>query len=228
MLIEQTIVLCVLNFRLWASIPTPDNFNQDPAILLGIILFASMLVFTHYLATYLMFTYCNANDSVVKVLSVALIIEYLLLGLLLVLLLITGDFSKDDPDIKEFKKQGLVFLFMVCLIMLLQYPRALYISFVIFEKTQISSNNINDEHEIIQLIKIDFASVLEILKDEQVAVLQDKECPICLSPFLQKNEYPEAEAAAKVRSCGHYFHETCIKGWLEYRDVCPLDRKRVV
>ena len=42
----------------------------------------------------------------------------------------------------------------------------------------------------------------------------DSECTICMVDF-------ESNEQLKMLSCGHYFHEHCIRDWLQIKAVCP-------
>ena len=44
-------------------------------------------------------------------------------------------------------------------------------------------------------------------------------CTICVEFFS-----PESEIS--LTPCGHFFHSTCIKNWLEIRKSCPQCRKK--
>lgn len=43
-------------------------------------------------------------------------------------------------------------------------------------------------------------------------------CTICLE------EAKEGEVMAKIPTCEHSFHESCLKQWLDYKEACPLCR----
>lgn len=49
---------------------------------------------------------------------------------------------------------------------------------------------------------------------------ENKECTICYENF-------EWHKYAKKLLCGHFYHETCIKCWLEKGKTCPYCRKNV-
>lgn len=49
---------------------------------------------------------------------------------------------------------------------------------------------------------------------------ENKECTICYEEF-------EWHKYAKILPCGHFYHETCIKCWLEKGKTCPYCRKKV-
>jgi len=48
--------------------------------------------------------------------------------------------------------------------------------------------------------------------------LKHKECIICYADFK------EGERVKRIVSCGHYFHEECIKSWLSKKQSCPTCR----
>ena len=55
-------------------------------------------------------------------------------------------------------------------------------------------------------------------------------CAICLEgyidgSFIEKGGDPKP--VSKLKVCGHIYHSECIRGWLESRNFCPLDRKVV-
>ncbi|OMJ65651.1 hypothetical protein SteCoe_37845 [Stentor coeruleus] len=45
-------------------------------------------------------------------------------------------------------------------------------------------------------------------------------CAICLTSF-QKGD------CLRKLNCGHFFHKSCLDGWLKLKGVCPLDRIKV-
>jgi hypothetical protein len=50
---------------------------------------------------------------------------------------------------------------------------------------------------------------------------EEEICSICLSDF--KREYSSCYCNNIITlNCGHIFHKTCLKIWLERRRVCPL------
>jgi len=53
------------------------------------------------------------------------------------------------------------------------------------------------------------------------------ECPICLNKFQKANENHanESNTAVKLPDCGHMFHVSCLKRWLEHTSNCPLCRQ---
>ncbi|VDI73047.1 Hypothetical predicted protein [Mytilus galloprovincialis] len=52
--------------------------------------------------------------------------------------------------------------------------------------------------------------------EEQLNSLSDV-CPICFSTMTQ----------AKVTSCNHFFHATCLRKWLYVKDTCPMCHKKI-
>lgn len=100
--------------------------------------------------------------------------------------------------------------------MLFTYPRIMYTNLIIYPKSlQAGLIEIDrEENEVIELTKINFDVVLELLSSEQIKGLENTECSICLSPFETVEENAEAAPIARIVSCGHAFHDLCIKGWL--------------
>lgn len=48
--------------------------------------------------------------------------------------------------------------------------------------------------------------------------MEDKDnCPICLEELKK----------IKPMACGHYFHDNCIKKWMEIRYCCPVCKKHL-
>ncbi|OVA18172.1 zinc finger protein [Macleaya cordata] len=50
----------------------------------------------------------------------------------------------------------------------------------------------------------------------------DTTCPICLSDYQLK------ETLRSISVCNHYFHATCIDGWLRVNATCPVCRKSLI
>jgi E3 ubiquitin-protein ligase RNF181 len=48
-------------------------------------------------------------------------------------------------------------------------------------------------------------------------------CPVCIKEF-EKIENSEERDAIKLPKCGHTFHCSCMKQWLEVTNSCPLCR----
>lgn len=44
---------------------------------------------------------------------------------------------------------------------------------------------------------------------------KNDDCIICLNDYIENNKYSELY-------CGHTYHTSCIKKWMNYREVCPL------
>ena len=90
---------------------------------------------------------------------------------------------------------------MISLSLLLTFPRVLYTNLVIFPKTQnIPELERDIDHEMVQLIKIDFNEVLETVSPEEVKLLEGQECSICLSGL------DSSGAISRLKNCGHEFH----------------------
>lgn len=71
--------------------------------------------------------------------------------------------------------------------------------------------------------KIDIEKVIQSLPTILIdfkRLSENKKCIICLEKF-------ELKKYAKLLPCGHYYHETCIKCWLDERKTCPCCRKDV-
>ena len=47
-------------------------------------------------------------------------------------------------------------------------------------------------------------------------------CPICMADFLESDEIVPLPCDEK-----HYFHQACIKAWLEKNNTCPLCKKEI-
>ena len=46
-----------------------------------------------------------------------------------------------------------------------------------------------------------------------------QDCPICIEAFQRYDQYVELR-------CGHLYHSTCIRHWLENNESCPLCRHK--
>lgn len=53
----------------------------------------------------------------------------------------------------------------------------------------------------------------ELGSDNPIVEFRHLDCPVCLDPMEQMNE--------AVLACGHVYHETCIRNWLERSPKCP-------
>lgn len=82
----------MINTRLWEARPQ-DGGNQESAIILGIIIFGSALIVLHLVTQFLLFRYSTPDDSLIKILSISMILEYLLLILLTVVMILIAIFS---------------------------------------------------------------------------------------------------------------------------------------
>ena len=51
--------------------------------------------------------------------------------------------------------------------------------------------------------------------------MRGTECPICLTEFIKEGKY------WRIKKCNHLFHEECLKQWLKYNKICPLDRANI-
>ncbi|KAJ9454532.1 RING-H2 finger protein ATL81 [Diplonema papillatum] len=60
----------------------------------------------------------------------------------------------------------------------------------------------------------DHTVVSQLAKTES-GVVETEECPMCLETYL-------AGDSIRTASCGHYFHTTCIDGWLQRSQLCPM------
>ena len=47
------------------------------------------------------------------------------------------------------------------------------------------------------------------------------ECIICLTDYTENNKYSELY-------CGHTYHTSCIKKWMNYREICPLCNTKLI
>jgi len=57
--------------------------------------------------------------------------------------------------------------------------------------------------------------------NKYIVELKKHECSICL-----ENNFENSDPLRKL-NCGHIFHKTCIKDWIELNKTCPLCRKTV-
>ena len=62
---------------------------------------------------------------------------------------------------------------------------------------------------------------LEDSKPESLVLVKRRpDCSICLTS-IQKGDF------LRKLNCGHFFHKSCLDGWLKLKAICPLDRKKV-
>lgn len=52
--------------------------------------------------------------------------------------------------------------------------------------------------------------------------MEGMECSICLTEFTKERQY------LAIKRCNHIFHEDCLKSWLKYSKICPLDRANIM
>lgn len=57
------------------------------------------------------------------------------------------------------------------------------------------------------------------IKQSDLDKMPDEKCAIC---------FEELNLASKRLYCKHYFHSTCLRGWLEQRQVCPVCNANVL
>ena len=50
---------------------------------------------------------------------------------------------------------------------------------------------------------------------------KNDECIICLTNYTENNKCSELY-------CGHTYHTSCIKKWMDYREVCPLCNTKLI
>lgn len=59
-----------------------------------------------------------------------------------------------------------------------------------------------------------------------------EECPICQDTYKPEDTNDAVEPIAQIKSCGHYFHESCLRDWLTtssnvngtHPNTCPMCR----
>ena len=72
-------------------------------------------------------------------------------------------------------------------------------------------------------------SVVEVVPS---ATSCDHKCVICMDGDMtaSKSTEKEEEEGERVTAlpCGHVFHAHCIEQWLQYRQVCPIDRMEII
>uniref|UniRef100_A0AAV1TTI9 RING-type domain-containing protein n=1 Tax=Peronospora matthiolae TaxID=2874970 RepID=A0AAV1TTI9_9STRA len=59
----------------------------------------------------------------------------------------------------------------------------------------------------------------------------DHMCVICMDGDMTGSKSTEKEEEGEsvtALPCGHVFHAHCIEQWLQYRQVCPIDRMEIV
>ncbi|CAH2354291.1 hypothetical protein CLIB1423_15S02850 [[Candida] railenensis] len=50
-------------------------------------------------------------------------------------------------------------------------------------------------------------------------ISEDEECPVCLDPILPTS------TIGTIKSCEHYYHESCISTWSSHSNSCPTCRR---
>ncbi|KAG8898249.1 Ubiquitin-conjugating enzyme 13, partial [Tulasnella sp. 403] len=68
-------------------------------------------------------------------------------------------------------------------------------------------------HQVASLPKSAYKDCEQAKKEER--------CPICL------DDYEEKDHVMGIPDCDHYFHESCLKQWLETANTCPYCRRRI-
>jgi hypothetical protein len=48
------------------------------------------------------------------------------------------------------------------------------------------------------------------------------DCSICITELGKDGQF------WRIKKCGHVFHEHCLKQWLKYNKICPLDRANLL
>ncbi|GMF10304.1 unnamed protein product [Phytophthora lilii] len=69
-----------------------------------------------------------------------------------------------------------------------------------------------------QISPTDPAALAKMVRDADTNLKQDISCAICMATD------PVTSSTAVELPCGHQFHATCAKSWLQRRSTCPLCR----
>lgn len=65
-----------------------------------------------------------------------------------------------------------------------------------------------------------FEGILEVVEYQEA--MEGNECAICLADFAKGCRF------TSITKCGHVFHEDCLKEWIKYNKICPLDRRSLI
>ena len=80
------------------------------------------------------------------------------------------------------------------------------------------------------LIKDQFIELgLSSISSSEIKASDYQDCPICLNQFQSAtcctaSESKGEDKGVSIKACGHTFHYSCLKTWLEKQRTCPMCR----
>jgi hypothetical protein len=83
-------------------------------------------------------------------------------------------------------------------------------------------NTLNNLEDVKITLSDEEFNKLEIPDD--ISILKNKQCNICLEDLLEENDYSNIKTLTKLK-CNHIYHRCCIKTWLTKQSTkCPVCR----
>ena len=61
----------------------------------------------------------------------------------------------------------------------------------------------------------------KFIKFTKIVKCQKDDCIICFDDYSENNKCSELY-------CGHTYHTSCIKKWMNYREICPLCNTKLI